>query len=272
MSESKPENEDVKPIAILTNADKNSGCSRIALLTSAVVGMLVFLMAVFTALLVFSGTLTVSGLLSSIGDLLGGSATATVVPTRTIVNKLQPLGQLVTISAEVAQADIMVSVNTGGINLCGHSANHVAQGVVEAGVDIAEIGEESVSYAEDTDTYILTLPAPGITSCRIEYIRQYERNSPPVPCSIDWDSLRLLAQYEATTLFAADTLQAGILDRAKREATLLMQSFVSALTDSKVEVVYTQSDESPALPPSCQPQLPRGWRFNDEQNNWAKSE
>jgi len=39
--------------------------------------------------------------------------TAQTVSTRTIVNNIHPLGQLVTISAEVAKADIAVSISTG---------------------------------------------------------------------------------------------------------------------------------------------------------------
>ncbi|MBZ0299925.1 MAG: hypothetical protein K8J31_09300, partial [Anaerolineae bacterium] len=102
-------------------------------------------------------------------------------------------------------------------------------------------------------------------------IRQYERNGGGVACPVDWDTIRLLAQYEATHLFAADTIEAGILDRAERETTLLMQSFVSALTGSDVRVTYQQADAEPTLPPSCQPQLPQGWTFDTEMNSWVKT-
>src|SRR5690606_29247172 len=198
--------------------------------------------------------------------------TATIISSRTIVSSLQPLGQLVSISAEVAQADIGVSVHTGGLNLCGHSANHVAQGVIEAGVDITQVEEDNVTYDEATNTYTLTLPAPGITSCRIEYIRQYERSGGGVTCGVDWDNVRLLAQHEVMSRFTADTLEAGILDRAERETTLLMQSFVNALTGSNVRVIYNPATGEPRLPSSCQPQVPRGWVFDEELNSWVKVE
>ncbi|MBZ0300727.1 MAG: DUF1232 domain-containing protein, partial [Anaerolineae bacterium] len=102
----------------------------------ATTGFLALLVFLGITISILSGVMTFNNLVSSFGNFLGQPTTATVVSSRTIVSSLQPLGQLVSISAEVAKADIGVSVHTGGINLCGHSANHVAQGAIEAGVDI----------------------------------------------------------------------------------------------------------------------------------------
>lgn len=249
----------------------NSGCVQIAMGCLKLIGLIFSVTVMGLLIILISGTLSLSNLLASIGDFFNATPTATVVPGRTLVSSLQPLGQLVSISVEVAQADINVLVSTGGLNLCSHNANHVAQGVVEAGVDITQVEEDNISYDEATDRYTVTLPSPQITSCRIEYIRQYERQGGNPTCGIDWDNVRLLAQYEATTLFAQDTLEAGILSRAERETTLLMDSFINALTGSDVEIVYASTTEV-NLPPSCQPQIPRGWSLDEETQLWIQGE
>lgn len=270
MSDEKNLNPHDDNVIYVPGSPSGGGCNQIALGCFALTGIIVLVILVGIIVSILSGVWTINSVLASIGDFFGQPTTATIMPSRTIVSSLQPLGQLVSISAEVAQADIGVSVHTGSLNLCGHSANHVARGVIEAGVDITQVEEDSVTYDEATNTYTLTLPAPGITSCRIEYIRQYERSGGGVTCGVDWDNIRLLAQHEAMNRFTADTLEGGILNRAQRETTLLMQSFVSALTGSNVRVIYAPATGETRLPPSCQPQVPRGWLFDDEFNSWVK--
>ena len=200
----------------------------------------------------------------------GGPDTANVTSTQTILTGLQPLGQLVSISASVAKADIAVAVDTGGIGgLCNHRANHVAQGVVEAGIDFTQITENNITYDESTDTYTITLPSPQLTSCRIEYIRQYERDGGNPTCGIDWDSVRLIANYVATKEFAQDTLDSDILERAETETTTLMESFIFSLTGSNVVVQYADAGAT-IIPASCQPQLPNGWTYDETTNSWIR--
>lgn len=194
---------------------------------------------------------------------------AEVVSTDTLISGIQPLGQLVTISVEVAKADVGIAVRAGAMNVCGHNANHVAQGTIEAGVDFASITEDNIAYNEETDTYTITVNSPTITSCRIDYIRQYDRSGGNPTCGIDWDSLRLLAQYTTTIEFAEDSIDEGILERAESESTVLLDSFVTTLTESNVEIVYTNSDQQETLPSSCVPQIPAGWTFNEEQQAWV---
>jgi hypothetical protein len=271
MAESeKPKTEFVQYVDVPINQE-TSGCTKIILRGLTLIGVLGLIVCGGITIFVVSGMLTLNSIFASIGNLLGEPPTAQVTSTRTIVRGLQPLGQLVSISVEVAQADIGVSVNSGGLNLCGHSANHVSQGVIEAGIDITKVVEDSVQYDNDSDTYTLILPPPSITSCRIEYIRQYERSGGNLTCGIDWDTVRVLAQHESMSLFTADTIEGGILTRAERETTLLMESFVSALTGSEVDITYSEADTQIELPPSCQPQIPRGWEFDEELNEWVKT-
>ena len=200
----------------------------------------------------------------------GGPDTASVNTSQTIITGIQPLGQLVSVSVSVAKADIAVVVDTGGVGgLCNHRANHVAQGAVEAGIDFTRITENNIAYNESTDTYTITLPSPQLTTCRIEYIRQYERDGGNPTCGIDWDSVRLIANYVATEEFAQDTLEGGILERAETETTTLMESFIFSLTGSNVVVQYADAGAT-IIPASCQPQLPNGWTYDEATNNWIR--
>lgn len=226
------------------------------------------IVAVAAMVFVVSFLSNLFSLKDAVGAFLFPPTTAEVLSSRTIVGSLQPLGQLVSLSVEVAKADIQVTVSSGAMNICGHSANHVAQGVIEAGVDITRVSEDSVVYDAASNTYTISLPAPQITSCRIEYIRQYEQNGGNPTCGIDWDNVRLLGQYVATQDFSADALDADILARAERETTILMRSFVGALTGANVEIVYAEADA--VLPASCIPQLPNGWRYDETLASWVQ--
>jgi hypothetical protein len=212
----------------------------------------------------------VEALRTSVLNFFGGTPTATVVSNRTLLTGLQSLGQLVSVRAEVAKADIGVSAHMGGLNLCGHSAFHVAQGAIEAGIDITQVNDDSIRYDEASNTYAITLPPPVITSCRIEYIRQYDRSGGNPTCGIDWDRVRLLANYVAMTEFAQDSLDGGILETAESRTTTVMTSFVSSLTDSEVVIRYAEADGATVLPSSCEPQLPPGWELNAETGDWIR--
>ena len=181
---------------------------------------------------------------------------------------IQPLGQLVSVSAQLAKADLNVNVYQGNFNTCGYSANHVAQGTVEAGIDLTKIGENSLSYDSAREVYVLIVPKPQLTSCRVDFIRQYDRSF--TTCSVDWDEARLLANYEALTSFRDDALEGGILDRAEQETQIVLGNFVRLLTGHPVEIVFQPPEGDVPLPPSCQPDLPVGWTVDPNTNVWQK--
>jgi hypothetical protein len=60
-----------------------------------------------------------------------------------------------------------------------------------------------------------------------------------------------------------------VLDRAKRETTLIMGGFIEALTGSNVEIAYRDSANA-VFPVSCTPPMPTGWVYNSETNVWTK--
>ncbi len=192
---------------------------------------------------------------------------AVVQTSRTIVTSLQGIGKLVTVEAEVVKTDVRVSIHGGFLNAGYYSANHVAVGVIDAGIDFSKIDDDSVRF--ENDSYTITLPFPVITSCRIEHIDQNKHSFTLL--SANWDIVRQLAQYEAIEQFAQDMIEADILDRAKEEANLQIGSFASNLSAGKpVNIVYEEQSSEVELPRSCQPDPPSGWG-KDEESEWRRN-
>ena len=234
----------------------------------ALIAFLIVSPCIGLAILILSGSAALSGMFSSVMNFLNPPPTVNIVSSRTIIHSLQGLGQLVTVSSEVAKADIQVSVNEGFLNAGSYSAKHVAVGVIEAGIDIATRDKDHVSYDSTLNTYTLRLPPPNITSCRIEHIDQYGGSLTILPA--DWDLLRQLAQHDAVKQFAQDMIEGGILERAKDETTLRMGNFIGALTGSQAHIEYEEQDGEAKLPPSCQPDPPSGWG-KGEDGSWSRA-
>ncbi len=176
------------------------------------------------------------------------------------------MGQLVVVGMEVAEADIHIGIRDG---MCSHGADYVAQGVIEAGIDFKALDESNVIYDPENQSYTLKLPAPGLTSCRVEYIRQYA-NSFSL-CNPDWDTARILARHEAMSNFIDKVLEDGILEQAEDQSTLLLGSFVSSFTGKPVDVTYEKARARTKLPSSCKPYVPRGWSYSQSKGTWAQN-
>jgi hypothetical protein len=211
------------------------------------------------------GTGLLDNLVRSIGNLANPPTIARSTSTQTILMGIQPLGQLVTVSAQLAKADIHIGVQQGGLNACGFSASHVAQGAIEAGINLANIREEDIRYDALNDRYTLTLPAPELTSCRIDFIRQYERST--TICNVDWDEANQLARFTALNEFRTDAIEGGVLDRAEVEARLVLGNFISAVTGSSAEIVFQEAAVT-AVPSSCAPEPPASWVYDETTRAW----
>jgi hypothetical protein len=205
---------------------------------------------------------------SGVFGFLFPQTSANVSSTQTIVTGIQPLGQLVSMSVQVAKADIGVNIQQGAANACAFSASHVAQGAVEAGIDLTMMEPTDIQYNAETNHYTLTLPSPQLTSCRIDYIRQYNRSF--TACNVDWDEARLMANYTAMNDFRDDAIEGGILTRAQKEAETVITGFIQALSpESTVEIHFREPNTS-SFPASCQPAVPSGWTFDNQSQAWNK--
>ena len=145
--------------------------------------------------------------------------------------------------------------------------NHIVVGAIEAGIDFDAINDDSVRF--ENDTYTLTLPAPIITSCRIEHIDQNEYSLTLL--AADWDTVRQLAQYEAIVQFAEEMIEGGILTRAEEETEIRIGDFVSNLSGKLVNIEYAEASGETVTPPSCKPDAPSGWK-KDENGGWRPAD
>ncbi len=184
----------------------------------------------------------------------------------TLVNSISGIGQLVTVTSEVSKTDLKVDIHRGILNLGGYSANHIAIGAIEAGIDFEAIDEDDIRFEDEA--YVLTLPAPVITSCRIEHIDQNQHSFTLL--SADWDMVRQIAHAEAIDGFAREMIEAGILERAEEETELHMGDFVSELTGKPANILFEAQDSEPQLPDSCKPYTPSGWG-KDENGAWRRT-
>ncbi|MEO8395095.1 MAG: DUF4230 domain-containing protein [Chloroflexota bacterium] len=191
---------------------------------------------------------------------------ANVISSKTIVEGIRPLGQLVSLSVQLAKIHMKVNVSQGVLNMCAYSVNHAVQGTIEAGIDLTKINADALRYDAARETYILTVPPAELTSCRIDDIQQY--NWSVSACNPDFDSARLLANYTALTQFRDDAVEGGILTRAERETRIVLGNFVRLVTGHPVEIVFEQS-EATATPSSCNPDPPSGWIHDTTTGLWS---
>jgi hypothetical protein len=236
-----------------------------------VVGALGCLLLLLTPIViaVLLGITTFGSVFDSIWSIFRPSPpVATVFSTDTIVQGIQPMGELVSISAQLAKADITIGIQQGVLNACGYGASHVAQATIQAGVDLTGVTSSNIVYDPTADTYLLTLPAPRLTNCRIDDIRQYDTTT--TTCSVDWDEARRLAEYIALQEFRDDAIEGGILSRAEREVRIVLGNFVQILTGSRVEIGFSAPATAPLMDASCQPQPPAGWVQDANTGAWVK--
>lgn len=244
-------------------------------------GFLTLLMPVLLVAIVF---IVVASIMGSFGAAFGhignGIAfifsapqppTANVVQSQTIINSIQPMGHLVTNEAQMAKADISVNVRQGRGNICAHSANHVAVASVSAGIDLYAIETDNITYDEESNTYTIVVPRPVITNCAIDKIDQYATNKAAPTCTVNWDDLRQVAQYEALLEFRDDAIEGGLLTNAQRETEIALSSFVGALTGANVQVVFTDNLSEDDIIAGCQPELPDGWWYVEESDQWGRN-
>lgn len=268
-----PEKPSATPQAVpvinnITVPQRRGGCLTGCILIIAVIGLLASLPVILPLIM---GTITLNNVFGGIQNLFQPQPqTATVVSTKTIVTNLQPMGQLVSVSVQLAKADIQVNVDRRGAlgnNLCGFSATYVAQGTIRAGIDLSGLTEANLIFDEASETYTLTLSSPQLTSCSVDFIDQYMGSTTLCP-GVDWDETRQLASYTALNEFRADAVEGGIKTRAEREANLTLGSFIKLLTGKNIQIVIAEAETPPDS--TCQLDVPKGWVFDEAANIWTK--
>lgn len=211
-------------------------------------------------LLIINFLTPVSNSITGFLDRLAPPESANIVSSQTIINSITELGELVTVSAETSKMDVFIEVNKNRPEY--YSAHHRVTGIIEAGINFAEIEQDSVIYDSDKEFYTLMLPATIITSCRILDIEQYDWSTTLLQAP--WDKVRQLAQHVSSLQFAEDMTEEGILEQAQLETELRLRDFVSSLTGKTVVVVFRPREEEIDLHDTCDVVRPAGWEQLDD--------
>ena len=198
--------------------------------------------------------------------------TNTPIPPSRILTGIRESGQLITIKAEMALVGLEVRYRAN--RACEYSAKHAAAGVIEAGVNLEAISRDSIRCDNILCTsYTITLPAPEISSCRIEYLDQYiQEGGGTVTCfANDWMDMEDIARGLSVEQFLNEALiEDDILGQAGDQATLVLGNLIRELTGSQVHIKYAEVVNESIVPDSCRPELPPGWDI-DAEGKWRKT-
>ncbi|PJF29918.1 MAG: hypothetical protein CUN52_05925 [Phototrophicales bacterium] len=268
------DDEIIEQVIIERGRGTNWGCvlvafSPVAICSLAILGSVLFCGNTFGN--IWSGVQNVFSSIGSIFNLNLFPGSTQIVTSPSIVERIRPLGQLVTTRVELANARIEVSTRYGVANVCYIGALHSAQGSIEAGVNLDGFSSENVTYDEARDMYILRIPQPTVTNCQLDPMQviKYHDWGDSVVCPADWDEMRLLASYEAINNFRDRAVEEDIIGKAERQADLILSNFVSSITGKSVLIEFIPATEM-IYPRSCMPEPPSTWRYDEEAKRWVK--
>lgn len=229
--------------------NKNTAQGRLAFLTQNR-RLVLTLIAVFII-----GTIGMSAI--GISNALAASSSRQITNTDLALS-LQPMGNLTTVQVKVAKLEVKATMGIG-LN-CKFSGTYLMNGEIEAGINLTNLTEDSISYNEQTETYLFSLPQPQLTRCDFTPERYVSDNQ--FCFRPTFNDLREIAKYEASVEMIQDTLDAGLINRSEREATILMENLINTLTGKATEIDFVEPDTDPLLPQSCNPEPPSGFGKN----------
>lgn len=227
-----------------------------------------YLIVLFIVFLVINFLTPITNSITNLLDRLAPPATAEVISTQAILSSLRGIGKLVTVTSDPHSRIVHVGIEQGiwiFDGLGSYGADHVAEGIIEAGIDFTKIRSDSLR-CEDTCTLIV--PHPTITNCTIVRLRQTEQSN--AIGRRDWELLEELGRYEAIKLFIDDVKELGILDKAKEETELVLGEFVSSLTRKLVHVAFDEEPDELEYGDTCLPKSPFGW--SKEDGEWSRND
>ena len=200
------------------------------------------------------------------------TATPTMTPIspRTILSGIRAQAKLITFQMELAVVEMKV-INPAS-RACAYSAKHVAEGVIEAGINLSAIDENSIDYRLFGNSYTLRMPAPVLSSCRIEFFRQYDKRGGGTAVCFhnNWSAMSDIGRHLSMDALVQEALERRILEKAQQQATYVLGDLVRELTGRSVHVKFEKMPEVPLIPSSCQLSPPADWDKDDE-GGWKHS-
>ena len=195
--------------------------------TTLVLALLLVLVSVGVG--VGIGRATFLGNLPVVGPLLFEERPARTTAGPTVVEGIQDLDRLATVRWTES---VPVTRESGGTGLerffSGEKVLLIASGDVEAGVDLARIGEDDVQVEGEAAT--IRLPEPEVFSASLDEreTRIYDRDFSLLNLRPD-DELVEEARSEAVGQIEAAARENGILEQAERNAEESIRAFATTL-------------------------------------------
>ena len=121
----------------------------------------------------------------------------------------------------------------------------VASGQVTAGVDLAQLSDESVTIDEVHHRARITLPAPRVLHSRIDNDRTYVYRRETDLLAHRQEQLEARARQEAERSIVQAAEESGIRTRARDNARRTVESLVRSLGYTDVEVDFEPTTQSP---------------------------
>ncbi|MDE2820869.1 MAG: DUF4230 domain-containing protein [Chloroflexota bacterium] len=200
------------------------------------------------------------------------TATITPLPPRTILSNIRAQAKLITMQMELAIVEL--TVRNPASRACAYSAKHVAEGVIEAGIDLTAIDEDDIEHKRTLfdSFYEVSAPAPAISSCRIEFFRQYEKQGGGTAVCFhnNWSAMSDIGRHLAMDALVQDALERGILEQAWQQAEIALGDFARKLTGGNVDIKFEKALNEPLIPDSCRLDVPNGW-IQDYEGGWKRS-
>lgn len=112
----------------------------------------------------------------------------------------------------------------------------VAAGEVLAGVDLAKLAESDIQIDPSTKAVQLTLPSPEILSVRLDSQRTYVHSRHTDLLAVRELDLETRARQHAEEAIRAAAIEAGILRRARQNASQVLNALLRSLGYPRVEL------------------------------------
>ncbi len=196
--------------------------------------------------------------------------TPTPISRAAILSSIQAQGKLITVEMDLALVDI--EVRDPALLGCTYTAQHVAKGVIEAGIDFSTIEENHIRYNFFGYPEKVTAPAPTIFSCRIDHFRQYDKSGGGTAKCFgnNWDAMSDIGRHLAMKLFVQGALESNILEQAQQQATLILKNQIHDLIGGQVEIAYEEAPQEPLIPSSCKINPPPNWEPRSD-GGWKRT-
>lgn len=126
----------------------------------------------------------------------------------------------------------------------------VAAADVIAGVDLSELRDGDITIDEEAGRARITLPPPRVLTTALDNERTFVHSRRTDVLARRGDHLETQARREAESTLRASAIEAGILERARDNASRTVEALVRSLGYDDVSITFREDTAEVALPPA----------------------